>query len=99
MISSKEGQQLQACGTEEVKALELPTFTICLDPPFKASQYLGCKLNTPEKIFLHDFPNETLGQRIHKVSFHMGTDFNISYNISLNGKYDQGRLLHLKNDR
>ena len=84
---------------EEVKALEPPTFTICLDPPFKASEYLGYKLNTPEEIFFHDFPNETLGQRFHKVSFHMGTDFNLSYNILLNGKSDQGRLLHLKNDK
>ena len=84
---------------EEVKALEPPTFTICLNPPFKASEYSGYKLNTPEDIFWNDFPNETLGQRFDKVSFKLGTDFNLSYNIELKGETDQGWLPLLKNDK
>ena len=71
---------------EEVKALEPPTFTICLDPPFKASEYSAYKLNYPNEISWYDFPNETLGQRFDKVSFQLGTDFHISYIIQLNGE-------------
>ena len=71
---------------EKVKALEPPTFTICLYPPFKASKYSAYNLFTPHEIFWFDFPNETLGQRFDKVSFHLGTDFHISYVIQLNGE-------------
>ena len=87
---------------EEVKALEPPTFTICLDPPFKASEYLGYKLNTPEDIFWNDFPNETLAQRFDKVSFKFGNDFHISYKyIKLNDEeyFDHVWLHHLKDDK
>ena len=71
---------------EKVKALEPPTFTICLYPPFKASKYSGYNLTSPPEIFWFDFPNETLAQRFDKVSFHLGTDFHISYLIELNGE-------------
>ena len=84
---------------EEVKTLEPPTFTICLDPPFKASKYLGYKLNTPADILFNDFPNETIGQRLDKVSFHMGTDFHLSYNVELNGESDWRHRQLLKNDK
>ena len=71
---------------EKVKALEPPTFTICLYPPFKASKYSAYNLSTPPEIFFYDFPNETLAQRFDKVGFHLGTDFHISYLIELNGE-------------
>ena len=86
---------------EDVKALEPPTFTICLDPPFKASEYSDYNLSYPFEIFWHDFPNETLGQRFDKVSFQLGTDFHISYYIELNGEstnWDQPDQL-LKDDK
>ena len=84
---------------EEVKILEPPMFTICLDPPFKSSKYLGYKLNTPADILFNDFPNETIGQRFDKVSFHMGTDFHLSYNIELNVESDWRHRQLLKNDK
>ena len=82
---------------EKVKALEPPTMTFCLEPPFKPSAFLPYKLKTAKEIFFYDFPNETLGQRFDKVSYKMGIDFTIMYSLSeLNGGSDEG-LLHEQN--
>ena len=71
---------------EKVKALEPPTMTFCLEPPFKSSAFLPYKLTKAADILYHDFPNETLGQRFDTVSYKIGFDFNIAYNlIALNG--------------
>ena len=79
---------------EKVKALEPPTMTFCLEPPLKPSAFSPYKLKTAKEILNYDSPNETLGQRFDKVSYKMGTDFTIVYNLTaLNGRSDEGLLL------
>ena len=67
--------------------------TICIDPPFKTSAFVPYKSKYTMDILRQDFPNETLEQRYDKVSYKMGADFKIDYDlISLNGNSDRGNL-------
>ena len=68
---------------EEVKELEPPTFTICLDPPFKTSKLLPYDVLYTYNIFHTEWRDEntTLGDLITKASYELDQDIQIKLEL------------------
>ena len=68
---------------EGVKELEPPTFTICLDPPFKTSKLLPYDVLYTYNIFHTEWRDEntTLGDLITKASYELDQDIQIKLEL------------------
>ena len=84
---------------EEVKVLEPPTFTICIDPPFKTSVAEKYGYDDQMDVFKKDVPNITYAERFTSLSYILEEDYDIylSLNTSIHNSYHSEHKVKLEN--
>ena len=68
---------------EDVKSLEPPTVTICMNPPYKSSKLKFFGLDNFYQLYLKEdfFNNQTVDEAIDFFGFKLGRDFSVNMRL------------------